>query len=124
VTRKISKDKEEFSTAIRLLRQCVAHGDRLPLYYTLPTGRSIEGLCDRLRGVGDAVPLDVKESIRHLADNLAVIVPDKINYETYSMVLREIALRLTLPFDQRRAPLTKGYRFSGSSFDDDIRLLN
>jgi hypothetical protein len=100
-------DQEEFSTAVRLLRQCVETGDRLPLHYTLPSGSSIEALCDRLYGTSGSVPNNVGEAVRYLARRFAITLPNKINYHTYSVVLREIALRLTLPFDQRQVPLTK-----------------
>jgi hypothetical protein len=100
-------DQEDFSTAVRLLRQCVETGDRLPLHYTLGSGSSIEALCDRLKGTAGSVPWDVEQTVRYLARRLAITLPEKVNYHTYSVVLREIALRLTLPFDQRQAPLTK-----------------
>jgi hypothetical protein len=92
--------QEEFWTAVRLLQQYVELGQRLPLDYTLPSGRSIEALCDRVQST--AVPWDVEQSVRYLAGKLAVTLPAKINY---SVVLREIARRLTLPFDQRQTPL-------------------
>jgi hypothetical protein len=107
VIRESSQDTEHFSTAVCLLRQYVELGHRLPLNYTLPSGRSIEALCDRLQNTSSSVPPDVGvgETVSHLADKLAVSMPDKINYHTYSVVLREIAVRLTLPFDQRCRPL-------------------
>jgi hypothetical protein len=108
--RETSQDKEQFSTAARVLRMYVETGDRLPLHYTLPTGLSIEAVCDRLQGTTSSVPRDVGQTVRYLARKLAVTTPDKINYHTYSVVLREIALRLTLPFDQRHAPLIKEAR--------------
>lgn len=103
-------DQEDFSTAVRVLRQCLETGERLSLHYTLPSGSSIEALCDRLKGRAGSVPWDVEQSVRHLARKLAIILPDKVNYHAYSVALREIALRLTLPFDQRQAPLTKESR--------------
>ena len=93
-------DTEEFCEAVCLLQRYIELGHRLPLDYTLPSGRSIEGLCDRL--CAPAVPWDAEQSIRYLAGKLAVTLPGKIDY---SVVLREIARRLTLPFDQRQAPL-------------------
>jgi hypothetical protein len=93
-----------------VLREYVELGDRLPLHYTLPTGVSIEALCDRLQGTASSVPRDVEQTVHYLAKKLAVTTPDKINYHTCSVVLREIALRLTLPFDQRQAPLIKEAR--------------
>jgi hypothetical protein len=108
--RETSSDKEQFWAALRALRQYVDTGDRLPLHYTLPSGVSIEALCDRLHGSASSVPIDVGETVRYLARRLGITIPDKINYHTYSVVLREIALRLTLPFNQRQAPLIKEAR--------------
>jgi antitoxin component of RelBE/YafQ-DinJ toxin-antitoxin module len=95
-------DEEEVCTAIRLLQQYVEVGNRLPLDYTLPSGRSIEALCDRVQSM--EVPPEVEQRVRYLAGRLGVTLPDKINY---AVVLREIARRLTMPFDQRQAPLIR-----------------
>ena len=99
------EDEEQFSKAVDLLQQCVELGTRLPLYYTLPTGRSIEGLCDRLRGTTGSMPSEMGQRINNLAKKLAVPTPSIANYHTYSAVLKEIALRLTFPFEQRQALL-------------------
>ena len=103
--RETVQDRQEFSTAVDLLRPYVELGDRLPLHYTLPNGRSIEALCDRLNGAAGSVPRDVGLTVGYLATRLAVSMPSAINYHTYSLVFKEIALRLTLPFEQRQAPL-------------------
>jgi hypothetical protein len=108
-----SQDAAQFSVAIYLLRDHVELGQRVPLYFTLPTGRSIEGLCDRLRGTASPIPLDVERTLRDLARRLSVSTPDVIDYDTSLPVLKEITLRLTLPFGERRAFLPetrdKGY---------------
>jgi hypothetical protein len=80
--RETSQDKEQFSTAVRVLRDYVELGGRLPLHYTLPTGLSIEAVCDRLHGTASSVPRDVGQTVRYLARKLAVTTPDKINYHT------------------------------------------
>ena len=100
-----AQDKALFSMAVRLLWPYVAFAGRLPLYYTLPNGRSIEALCVRLRDTTGPIPSDVEQTICYLAKQLAVWSPDLPNYHTYSVLLNEIALRLTLPFDQRQAPI-------------------
>jgi hypothetical protein len=99
------QDAAQFSVAVHSLRQHVELGKRLPLYFTLPTGRSIEGLCDRLRGTASPIPPDVEQALRYLARRLSVSTPDVADYDTCSPVLKEIALRLTLPFGQRDALL-------------------
>jgi hypothetical protein len=108
------QDKAQFSEAVYLLRDHVELGQRVPLYFTLPTGRSIEGLCDRLQGTASPIPPDVEQALRYLAPKLLVPVPDLIDYGTSLPVVKEIALRLTLPFGERRAFLPedrpdKGY---------------
>jgi hypothetical protein len=105
MSRERVQDDEEFSTAVDLLRPYVQMGNRLPLHYTLPTGRTIEALCGRLHNRVNGVPLDVGERIGYLANKLAVSMPSTVSYHTYSLVLKEIAYRLTLPFDQRYAPI-------------------
>jgi len=97
----LSQEKQEFSSAVRVLQHYVEKGRRLPLYYTLSSGRSIEGLCDRLQVAADPVPLDVMAAICHLAINLAGPLPGKNSYDGYCGVLKEIAVRLTFPFEQR-----------------------
>lgn len=107
------EDKAQFSIAVYLLHDHVELGARVPLYFTLPTGRSIEGLCDRLRGTASPIPPDVEQTFRDLARKLLVPTPAVIDYDASLPVLKEIALRLTLPFGQRHALLPesrdKGY---------------
>ena len=107
------QDKAQFSEAVDILQDHVELGTRVPLYFTLPTGRSIEGLCDRLRGTASPIPPDVEQTLRDLARKLLVLTPAVIDYDASLPVLKEIALRLTLPFSQRDALLSeardKGY---------------
>ena len=108
------QDKAQFSEAVDMLQDHVELGTRVPLYFTLPTGRSIEGLCDRLRGTASPMPPDVEQTLSNLARRLSVCTPDVIDYDTCSPIVKEIALRLTLPFSQRRhaflpEPFDKGY---------------
>jgi hypothetical protein len=109
--REASPDKEQFLTAVRVLREYVELGDRLPLHYTLPSGLSIEAVCDRLLATTGSVPRQVGQTVRRLAKELSVTTSKETSYHTYSVVLREIALRLTLPFDQRQAPLIREARW-------------
>jgi hypothetical protein len=99
------QDKEQFEMAVCLLREHHDLGMRLPLYYTLPTGRSIEAICERLRSSANSIPGHLSQTICNLADELGLsTTPRMITYEAYSPVLKEIAVRLTLPFDQRLLP--------------------
>jgi hypothetical protein len=101
------QDKAQFSVAVYLLRDHVELGERIPLYFTLPTGRSIEGLCDRLRGTASPIPPEVEQILSNLARRLSVRTPSIVDYDTCLPVLKEITLRLTLPFSERHAFLPK-----------------
>jgi hypothetical protein len=103
--RDIGQDKAQFQIAVRRRREHHELGKRLPLYYTLPTGRSIEAVCERLRWSATSIPRDLSQAICNLADELGVSAkPHTITYQAYSPILNEIAVRLTLPFDQRLLP--------------------
>jgi hypothetical protein len=102
-----TQDKAQFSVAVYLLRDHVELGERIPLYFTLPTGRSIEGLCDRLRGTASPIPPEVEQTLSNLARRLSVPAPNIVDYDTCLPILKEIALRLTLPFSERHAFLPK-----------------
>lgn len=108
-----AQDKAQFSVAVYLLHDHVELGARVPLYFTLPTGRSIEGLCDRMRGTASPIPADVERTLRDLARRLLVSTPDVIDYDASLPVLKEIALRLMLPFGERLAFLPEEARDKG-----------
>src|SRR4029077_1172149 len=95
------QDTAQFATAIQRLREYLDEGERLPLYYTLPTGRSIESVCDRLAHSAGPIPSEALPALHFLADALSIQKPDAPNYGTYAPVVKEIAARLALPFDQR-----------------------
>src|SRR5215469_7660788 len=96
------QDKEQFETAVRLLREHHELGMRLPLYYTIPSGRSIEAICERLRWSASSIPRDLSQTICDLAGEVGVSTKHHtITYQAFSPVLNEIAVRLSLPFDQR-----------------------
>jgi hypothetical protein len=103
------QDTAEFSIAVYLLRDHVELGERVPLYFTLPTGRSIEGLCDRLRGTASPIPPDVERTLRDLARRLSIPTPSIVDYDTSLPVVRQIALRLTLPVGQRHVFLPEAH---------------
>jgi hypothetical protein len=65
---------------------------RLPLYYTLPAGRSIESLCDRLAHSPGSIPCDVLPTLHFLAGALWTKKPDVTDYRTCAPVVKEIAL--------------------------------
>lgn len=90
--------------AIQSLKQHFDRGARLPLYHTLPTGRSVESLCDRLGQSNGIVPGNLMPALHLLADQVALPKPQAISYRAYAPLLKEIAIRLTMPFDRRRGP--------------------
>jgi hypothetical protein len=98
------QDTVQFAMAVQRLKEHLDQGMRLPLYYTLPTGRSIESLCDRLAHSPSSLPSDALPTLYFLADALSVQRPEVTDYRTYAPVVKEIAARLTLPYDQRRLP--------------------
>jgi hypothetical protein len=97
-------DTAQFAMAVQCLKEHLDRGMRLPLYYTLPTGRSTDSLCDRLARSPSSIPSDVLPTLHFLADALSVQKPEVTDYQTCAPVVKEIAARLTLPFDQRRLP--------------------
>jgi hypothetical protein len=107
------QDTAQFVTAIQRLREYLDEGERLPLYYTLPTGRSIESVCDRLAHSADPIPGEVLPTLHFLADALSIQKPHARNYGTYAPLVKEIAARLALSFDQRAL----GHRKSGACLD-------
>ena len=98
----MEQDKALFAAAVAVLKEQLDQGERLPLYYCLPTGRSIESLCDRVLHLPDEIPCDLLPPLHSLASTLAIPEPKTTSYRAYAQVLQEIAVRLSLPFDQTR----------------------
>jgi hypothetical protein len=87
--------------AVRILKEHLDLGRKWPPSYTLPTGRSIESLCDRAADLPGEIPADLLPLLRGLTTALSVAEPNTRLYRDYALVLREIADRLALPLDQR-----------------------
>ena len=100
----IQQDRALFAMAVRVLKEHYDLGRKWPLSYTLPTGRSIEALCDRTADLNGEIPEDVLILLHNLAVALSVAEPEKTHYGDYAPVLREVAVRLALPSDLRRPP--------------------
>jgi hypothetical protein len=98
----IQQDQALFAMAVRVLKEHHDLGRKWPLSYTLPTGRSIEALCDRVVDLDGEIPSDVLTVLHHLAVALSVAEPEKSHYRDYAPVLREVAVQLALPSDLRR----------------------
>jgi len=96
------QDKAQFAISVRRLKQVNDAGEMVPLHFTLPTGRSIESLCDRVAHLPGELPSDLLNVLHDLA--LAVSVPQSTinSYESCAPVLRAIFYRLAMPQDQRR----------------------
>jgi hypothetical protein len=95
-------DKSLFATAVRLLGEHHDLRRKWPLSYTLPNGRSIEAVCDRVADLDGEIPANLLRMLHNLAVALSVAEPAGKRYGEYAPVLREIAARLALPIDQRR----------------------
>jgi hypothetical protein len=96
------QDKAQFAIAVRRLKQVYDAGETVPLHFTLPTGRSIESLCDRVAHLPGELPSDLLNVLHDLA--LAMSVPQSTtnSYGSCTPVLRAIFDRLATPRDQRR----------------------
>jgi hypothetical protein len=95
-------DQSLFAMAVHVLKEHHDLGRMWPLSYTLPNGRSIEAVCDRAIHLNGAIPGDLLRVLQNLAVALSIPEPATNRYGDYAPVLREIAGRLALPFDQRR----------------------
>jgi hypothetical protein len=97
-----AQDEAMFATAVEVLKSHFDLGRKWPLSYTLPTGRSIESLCDRAAYLPGDVPLDLLPMLNYLARALGIVEPAGRSYRDYALVVQEIAARLALPVDQRQ----------------------
>jgi hypothetical protein len=95
------QDRAQFSIAVRRLKQFDDADERLPLHFTLPTGRSIESLCDRVAHLQGELSDDLVKILNDLAVAVAVPEPTINSYESCVPVLQAICARLVLPLDQR-----------------------
>jgi len=95
-------DQTLFAMAVYVLREHHELGRLWPLSYTLPSGRSIEAVCDRVAHLNDTLPDEILGVLHQLLMALAIAEPATTRYADYAPVLREIVMRLTLPSDQRR----------------------
>jgi hypothetical protein len=95
------QDRAQFGIAIRRLKQLEDDGETLPLHFTLPTGRSIESLCDRVARLQGGLPSDLLKVLNDLAVAVAVPQPTINSYGSCAPVVREICKLLALPVDQR-----------------------
>ena len=94
-------DQALFAMAVHVLKEHHDLGRMWPLSYTLPNGRSIEAVCDRAAHLIEAIPVELLRVLQGLAVALAIAEPATNRYGDYAPVLREVAARLALPFDQR-----------------------
>jgi hypothetical protein len=99
-------DKALFTMAVHVLKEHHDLGRKWPLSYTLPNGRSIEAVCDRVAHLNDEIPANLLRVLHNLAVALSVAEPARKLYSDYALVLREIAACLALPSDQRRPQQT------------------
>jgi hypothetical protein len=97
------QDKALFALAVRVLKEHYDLGRKWPLNYTLPTGRSIEAVCDRAVDLDGEIPADLLRVLHDLAVALSVGEPLRKLYGDYAVVLRAIAGQLAMPLDQRHA---------------------
>jgi hypothetical protein len=98
----IEPDKALFAMVVRVLKEHHDLGRKWPLSYTLPNGRSVEAVSDRVAHLDGEIPSHLLRVLHNLAVALSVAEPERKLYGYYAPVLREIAARLALPFDQRR----------------------
>jgi hypothetical protein len=101
----IEQDRALFAMAVGVLKEHYDLGRKWPLDYTLPTGRSIEAVCDRTVDLDGEIPGDLLRVLHYLAVALSVAEPEQKFYGDYTVVIREIAAQLALPLDQRRPRL-------------------
>jgi hypothetical protein len=100
----IEPDKALFAMAVHVLKEHHDLGRKWPLNYTLPNGRSVEAVCDRVAHLKGEIPSDLLAVLHDLAAALSIAVPSTNLYGEYAAVLLKIAGRLAQPFDQRRLP--------------------
>ena len=93
-----------FAMAVHVLKEHHDLGRMWPLSYTLPNGRSIEAVCDRVAHLKGTIPDEILRVLHSLLIALAIAEPATKRYVDYAPVLREIAMRLARPSDQRRPP--------------------
>jgi hypothetical protein len=96
------EEKAQFAIAVRRLKQIDDAGETLPLHFTLPAGRSIESLCDRVAHLHCELSVDLFKILTDLATALSVPEPTINSYGSCAAALRAIRERLALPRDQRR----------------------
>jgi hypothetical protein len=90
------QDRAQFAMAVRRLKQVEDAGERLPIHFTLPTGRSIESLCDRVAHLQGELCSDLLKLLNDLALALSVPAPTVNAYGSCAPVLRAICERLAL----------------------------
>jgi hypothetical protein len=95
------QDGAQFSIALRRLKQLDDAGERLPLHFTLSTGRSIESLCDRVAHLQGELSADLLKLLNDLAVAVAVPEPTTNSYGSCAPVLQAICERLALPLELR-----------------------
>ena len=95
-------DNALFEMVVHVLKEHHDLARMWPLSYTLPNGRSIEAVCDRAAHLNDLIPGELLRVLQGLAVALGIAEPTTKRYSDYAPVLREIAMRLALPFDQRQ----------------------
>jgi hypothetical protein len=66
------QDKALFALAVRVLKEHHDLGRKWPLNYTLPTGRSIEAVCDRAVDLDGQIPDDLLRVLHDLAVALSI----------------------------------------------------
>ena len=102
----IEPDKALFAMAVHVLKEHYDLGRKWPLSYTLPNGRSIEAVGDRVAHLNAEIPANLLRVLRNLAAALSIAEPERQLYSDYGLVLQEIAACLALPSDQRRPQRT------------------
>ena len=90
------QDRLLFADAVRILKEHVDLGRRWPLYYTLPTGRSIESLSDRIVHLPGKIPDDLIPPLRQLMAALSLVPPGANTYREWGPALRAIADHMAL----------------------------
>ena len=98
----IEPDEALFAMAVRVLQEHYDLGRMWPLHYTVPNGRSIEAVCDRVAHLDGTIPSNLLRVLHNLAAALAVAEPTTKLYRDYAPILREITIRLAMPGDQRQ----------------------
>jgi hypothetical protein len=94
--------RAQFAMAVRRLKQVDDAGEMLPLHFTLPTGRSIESLCDRVAHLQGGLPDDLIKVLHELAVAVSAPEPTGNSYVSCAPVLRAISRCLAQTRDQRQ----------------------